>query len=159
MATLKPIPTPGELYADVLWDTSLLPPYIKNPAGEWKNKSSVARYDGIPWDNANPTNGSAMRININTRISLVVYGAASGYDCTNNVYGEEGNVEYPLVTVNNIPSRYVVMGGNNNLPVGTQRQQADLLEVTAANATTGWTFLQTDWRAPPDYNPGPLSTP
>jgi hypothetical protein len=158
MSTLKPIPTPGELYADVLWNTALLPPYIQNPAGEWKEKSSVARYDGISWDNSNPTNGPAMRININQRISSVVYSSPSGgYDCTNNVYGD-GSALHPFVTAGNIPSRYVVMGGDNNLTVGTQRQQADLLEVTAANAATGWTFLQTDWRAPPDYNPGPLST-
>lgn len=159
MSTLKPIPTPGDLYADVLWNTALLPPYILNGAGEWKTKSSVARYDGIPWNNTNPTTGTAMRININSRISNIVYSSETGgYDCTNNVYGD-GSATYPFVTVPNIPSRYVVMGGNNDLPVGTQRQQADLLEVTAANAATGWTFLQTDWRAPPDYNPGPLSTP
>ena len=150
-----PLPFPGTLYADVLWDTSRLPPYIFTGSLEWKEKLNVASYDGIPWDNANPTNGSTMRININARISAIAYGSSTGgYDCTSDVYGD-GSDEHPFVTVNNIPSRYVVMGGNNNLSAGTQRQQADLLEVNAANPTTGFTFLQTDWRSPPDYNPGP----
>jgi hypothetical protein len=47
------------------------------------------------------------------------------------------------------------MGGNANAAVGTQRQLADILEINSAGVITF--FGQVDWRAGPNYNPGPIS--
>ena len=124
MAT--PTPFPG-VYADVLWNTNILPiiPGV--------TKTATGSIDGIattPF--ANPTTDAQMISRINSLIAATCY-SAEGYDCLQNTYGG--------ITYNNIPARYVWMGAGN---------AADQLIVTAPGV---YQYIPTDIRYPPNYPP------
>lgn len=122
---------PG-LYCDPLWNTSIVP--NPSPAPNNYPKNAVApSINGALWNLANPTLQSQMITGINSILSGIFYGQADGFDCRTMCLG----------------SRYVVMGGTNS-PAGTY--QADQLIVDGAGNIT---FLQTDWRIPPNYLPLP----
>ena len=139
---------PSLMYADVLWDTSVLPASItvggitylkKNQTGGTLASSINGVESRI---NSNPTTELAMIARINRNISYYCYGGAEDeplpFDCKTTA------IPYP--------SRFIIMNGT--VTVGTQSQMADQLIVTASNTVN---YLQTDWRSPPDYNPGPLA--
>jgi hypothetical protein len=150
MALVDGNPQPGELYADVLFNTALLPAFVKGDDGNPVAKVAAASILQLSLGaSANPTTPALMRDRINIIISRecyqdTTYNAAEGkgFDCLQNAYvGPSG----PIVG-QNIPSRYVIMGGK--VTAGTIKNQADQLEVTAVGQST---FLQTDWRIPPNY--------
>lgn len=137
---------PG-LYADVLWNTALLPAFIVNTAtGARIDKKAglAASINGVVWDVPNPTSKLEMIDGINAIITFECYGVRinPGYVCTQNVY--DG------VTANNIPSRYIVMGGTATPGDSFKADQLQVNGVGSANAD----YLQTDWRSPPNYLPG-----
>jgi hypothetical protein len=126
-------PLPG-LYADCLWKTSLLPATITNTSGTYDKAipGGASSVNGIPYTFANPVNEQNMVDNINIAISGYAYGGqTSGYDCKTAVR----------------PCRYVIM---TPYGVPTTNPRADQLIINADGSTT---FLQTDWRVPPDYLP------
>ena len=150
MALVDGNPQPGELYADVLFNTALLPAYVTGDDGTPVAKAAAASIQFLLLGaSANPTTSQLMRDRINIIISRECYQGTTynatdgkGFDCLQNTYvGPTG----PVVG-QNIPCRYVIMGGK--VTVGTIRNQADRLEVTAVGQST---FLQTDWRIPPNY--------
>lgn len=151
MALVNGNPQPGELYADVLFNTDLLPAFVKGDSGAPIAKVAAASILvlSIGTNTANPLTADTMRTRINIIISDqcyqgTTYTAATntGFDCLQNTYtGPLG----PVVG-QNIPSRYVIMGGK--VIAGTVQNQADQLEVTAVGQAT---YLQTDWRVPPNY--------
>jgi|UniRef100_A0A6C0BFV7 hypothetical protein len=149
MSTRVQLPNPGLIYADVLWDTTRLPATMNNAGVVDKKDGVLARYDGVEFSGANPTNASTNPTTPNSIVNLVnqvvgttVYNSGVGFDCLD-----------PVNCVGGV--RYVAMGGNANAAVGTQRQLADILEINSAGVITF--FGQVDWRAGPNYNPGPIS--
>lgn len=136
-------PNPGELYADVLWNTTRLPATMNNDGSTVKKDGLANSINGAAFVGANPTSQSAMISIINATISITVYNVSSGFDCQN-----------PVNCVGGV--RYVAMGGNVNAPLGTQSQVSDILEINSAGVITQ--YGQVDWRAGPNYNPGPIST-
>ena len=148
-------PSPGQLYADVLWNTDLLPDFVRDDEGNAVFKQVTGSLQGIPIGTnliANPLTQAQMIFRINTVISDQCYGGAAyveatntGYNCLKNQYT---TLDEGTTTGQNIPSRYIIMGGRVPTGQGLVVNQADLLQVTAVDQST---FLQTDWRAPPNY--------
>jgi len=149
------LPTPGQLYADVLWNTALLPDYVKGDNGLPVAKQVPANTQYLEIA-VNPLDQLSMIARINTVISARCYQDTiynettnTGFNCLQNAYvGPDG----PIVG-QNIPSRYVVMGGRIPTGQGLVRNQADQLLVTAVGQST---YLQTDWREPPNYTQSPV---
>jgi hypothetical protein len=148
-------PTPGQLYADVLWDTSLLPAFVRDDLGNAVFKQVSGSINGVDIGTtsiANPLTQAQMIFRINTVISDVCYGGAAyveatntGFNCLKNQYTTN---DQGTTTGQNIPSRYIIMGGRIPTGQGLVINQADLLQVTAVDQST---YLQTDWRSPPNY--------
>ena len=139
---------PLELYADVLWNTALLPDeivvggvtYEKSAPGGFTLAASINGQ--VVFGNvSNPIDAPGMITRINETITYYCYG------------GEDNVVVFDcLTTTIPYPSRFVIMNGT--VPRFTQTQQADQLIMTAFNA---YTYLGTDWRSPPAYLPGPIA--
>jgi hypothetical protein len=111
------------LYADCIWNTTLLPASINSGANP---KLAVsASVNGIQYNFVDPENESQFIANINLIMSLTFYGAGSGYSCT----GAAAAVK---------PCRYVVMHATAQTPSQGAHQ---LLVDADGNAT----FINTTW--------------
>jgi hypothetical protein len=115
------------LFADPIWNTSLLPASINGGANP---KLAVsASVNGILYNFTDPENEAQFVSNVNVLMSLTFYGAASGYQCTG-----------PTASVK--PCRYVVMHATNQVPSQAAHQ---LLVDAAGNAT----YIDTTWTSVP----------
>jgi hypothetical protein len=145
---------PG-LYSDVLWNTALLPAYVVDNLGIRRNKvnSTITSINGMRWNVDNPTSFDEMIAGINTIISSEIYGSLNGgYDCRKNTYGNGTTI--PIITANNIPARYVIMGGKPNPEATYQADQLNIISPGVPGViNVNFTYLQTDWRIPPLYLP------
>jgi hypothetical protein len=160
MATVPGLPTPGQVYADVLWDTSLLPAFVTEngvqiPLGSGIEPvpASILKVD-LSVGDRNPRDENEFIRIVSNAISLRCYGVGftaigspDGFDITKNTYAGTGPLASPTVG-RNIPSRYIVMGGRVSTGQGLVNQQADQYQVTAVGQGV---LLQTDWRSPPNY--------
>lgn len=145
MSTTSQLPIPGRLFADMLWNTTRLPDRMNaDPTKNRKRTGLAASIDGTTFSTgSNPTSEAAMISIISIAMAGVIYNESGGFDCKDPVNCVGG-------------CRYVIFGGNGDADPGTQRQLADILELSPTGATIY--FGQVDWRAGPDYNPGPLAT-
>ena len=113
------------LYADCIWNTSLLPASIN--AGANPKLAVSASVNGIQYNFVDPENEAQVIANINLIMSLTFYGAGSGYNCTG-------------ATAAVTPCRYVIMHSTTQIPNYGAHQ---LLVDSAGNAT----FINTTWTA------------
>jgi hypothetical protein len=134
-------PNPGRFFGDTLWSTLRLPATMNNAGTVNKKLGLAASIDGVDFQGGNPASEGDMISVINTTVGLAVYNRASGFDCTN-----------PVNCVGGV--RYVAFGGSDPVASGTQTQLADILEINSSGFVTF--YGQVDWRAPPNYAPGPL---
>jgi len=111
------------LYADCIWNTTLLPASIN--AGANPKLAVSASVNGITYNFVDPENEAQFISNLNLTMSLTFYGTASGYTCT----GANASVK---------PCRYVVMHATAQVPSQGAHQ---LLVDAAGNAT----FINTTW--------------
>jgi hypothetical protein len=142
---------PLELYADVLWNTGLLPNSITVGSTTYQKRapgqppgSLAASINGVVVQGrtSNPPDGPASIVSINKTITYWCYG------------GEEDVVVFDCLTTSiPYPSRFIIINGT--VTAGTQTQVADQVIVTS---TGQHSYLATDWRSPPAYAPGPLAT-
>jgi len=135
-------PNPGRFFGDTLWNTTRLPATMNAVSGGVQKKPGLAAsIDGVDFAGGNPTIQSEMISVVNGSVGLAVYNRPTGFDCQN-----------PVNCVGGV--RYVAFGGSDTVASGTQTQLADILEINSAGVITF--YGQVDWRAPPNYNPGPL---
>jgi hypothetical protein len=111
------------LYADCIWNTTLLPASINSGANPKLAVSNVV--NGITYNFVDPENEAQFISNLNLTMSLTFYGVASGYQCT----GANASVK---------PCRYVVMHANSQVP----SQGAHQLLVDGSG---NYTFINTTW--------------
>jgi hypothetical protein len=114
------------LFADCIWNTSLLPASINGGANAKLGVS--ASVNGILYTFIDPENQETFVNNVNVLMSVTFYGAASGYQCT----GANASVK---------PCRYVVMHATGQNPSQAAHQ---LLVDANGNAT----YIDTTWTAP-----------
>jgi hypothetical protein len=156
------LPTPGQVYADVLWDTSLLPAFVADRGVQAPKGAGIPGgvvpasipYIELAAIDRNPRDEEEFIVIVSNAISEYIYGVSfsaigsvNGFDITKNTYAATGLLPSPTVG-NNIPSRYIVMGGRVSTGQGLVNQQADQYQVTAVGQGV---LLQTDWRSPPNY--------
>jgi hypothetical protein len=135
MSQPTPVPASPAIFADPLWNTSILP----DISGKTKTPGLAASINGIRLVGGNPVDGEAMIRAVNANISIACYnGSIDGYDCLTMCLG----------------SRYVIMtGGPDSVPF-TVPQLGDQLIVRAPGGSANVEYIQTDWRTPPNYLPG-----
>ena len=148
-----------KFFADVLWDTSVLPnrivvtdpltgqktTYDKKAPGGLPLAASYP--NGVDSRGASPGSIGQMVESINQNISYYCYNGATftpyPYDCLTNAYDNGSSiVTYPGL----IPSRYITMGP------GEGAGSADKLQVNGIGVVNA-TYESTDIRTPPDYLP------
>jgi hypothetical protein len=125
--------SPPALFSDNLFNTTLFPQVTVAGANK-KTEYANTSINGIDWPYSDPELQQAFINNLNSEIGRVIYGNSSGFNC--------------LVDVISYPVRYVVMHST-----GSQNAKAHELIVFSPTVTT---YIDTDWRIPPNYTQGGL---
>lgn len=129
--------TPG-LYSDNLFNTTLFPQTTPAPrSGNKKAQYANTSVNGTSWIYDDPEDAGQFIVNLNAALGSLIYGNAAAFSCL------QDNVSYPV--------RYVVMHNSAAPNPNPQAAAAHQLIVTAPGV---YTYITTDWRIPPNYNPG-----